>query len=99
MTPLPSPPLPPDLIAVLAVGAADEVAGGEVLDHHPVGLLHLDAVAPGAARPEVLIEVFLLQLGEPGRVPSMITLLRSMPRMWRSGVVTSTPAFGAPCSW
>jgi hypothetical protein len=52
----------------------------------------LEVGVPELARPKFWAEVLLLQTEEPGLVPSTITLLRLIPRMWRFGVVMTTPA-------
>ena len=94
--PLPSPPFHQISLPDVA-GAGEEVARGEVLDAHVVGLPHHDAVAADglavrADGAEVLVAPgSALHAGEPGLVPSTITVERFMPRRWMSEVVISTP--------
>ena len=85
----------PDLVA--AAAGTQEVADGEVLDAHAVGLEHLDAVATGggsrrsASDPGPARRDPTRTAAEPGRVPSTTTWLRSMPRTWMPGFVIMTP--------
>src|SRR5437016_9784951 len=96
MTPLPSPPfhhtsLPPPA--------------------EPLRKLHtvrFSTLTPSTSRTSTPLRPPLLgfcaagdaeQADEPARVPSTTTALRERPRMWMPGVVTITPAPGAPDSW
>ena len=92
----------PDRVAAGVV--AEEVAGREVLQLHAARLVDDHAVVAEIAfafcRAEGLVALQPeLHCGEPGLVPSIITVLRFIPRMWSFGVVMNTLAPARSSPW